>query len=202
VDDVQISGLILEDTSSVILKSIGNGNTASNGSSLINFLHHSFFSRDVSILISVVDVIFIGGEAGLSRHAVLALDDFRALSTVIVSSGSVDGASLISDLVGVHPLEGIVGLSSVASIILRARDKNLRSNVDIRPGSLSGDLNSIGESRGGGMSPAGSAILGNVLVSNVGKIGNSINVVPDVGLGEISNWLEGLSDVIILRLSR
>jgi hypothetical protein len=60
-----------------------------------------------------------------------------------VTSGSVDGAGLISDLVLVHPLEGIVSLTTMATIITRAGDQNLWGDVDIWPCSLSGDLDSI-----------------------------------------------------------
>jgi hypothetical protein len=85
--------------------------------------------------------------------------------TVVVASGSVNCAGLISDFILVHPLESVVGFSTVAAIVTTARDKNLRSDVDIRPSSLSSDLNSIGKGGGSGMSPARSTVLRNVLVS-------------------------------------
>jgi len=68
----------------------------------------------------------------------------------------------------------------MASIILHlAGDKNLRSNVDVWPSCLSSDLDSIGKRRCGGMSPARSTILWDMLVSHVGKVIGSINVVPE-----------------------
>jgi len=62
-----------------------------------------------------------------------------------VASSSIDRAGLVSDFVLAHPLESVVSLSTVATIITTARDKNLRSDVDIGPGSLSCDLDSIGK---------------------------------------------------------
>ena len=63
-----------------------------------------------------------------------------------MSTSLVDGASLISDLVLRHPSESVVGVTSMATIIRGlARDQNLGSDVDLGPGSVSSDLNSIRE---------------------------------------------------------
>tara|TARA_B110000285_G_scaffold232124_1_gene302448 strand:- start:416 stop:619 length:204 start_codon:yes stop_codon:yes gene_type:complete len=64
---------------------------------------------------------------------------------IVVTSGSVNGAGLVSDFVLSHPLESIVGLSTMASIITTAGDEDLRSDVDVWPLSLSSDLDSIGK---------------------------------------------------------
>jgi len=100
-------------------------------------------SLDVSVLIGVVVLVVVLGPASLAWAAVVALELLRALLTVVVASGSVDGASLISDLVLGHPLEGVVSITTVASIITRAGDEDLRSDVDIWPLSLSGNLDSV-----------------------------------------------------------
>ena len=50
--------------------------------------------------------------------AVLADIDWSAFNTVIVASGLIDGASLISDLRLVHELIGRDSLTTVAPIII------------------------------------------------------------------------------------
>jgi len=117
VDDVLVTGLVIEDTASVVLEGSWNGNTASNWTSLVDFLHHGLLTGDFTVLISVIDLVVILIEASLRWVAVLAHDLLGALGTVVVTSGSVDGASLISNLVVVHPLEGVVGLTTVAAIV-------------------------------------------------------------------------------------
>jgi len=117
-------------------------------------LHHGFLAADLTILLGIVDLVVVLVPATLGWGAVFALDLLGALSAIIVSTSSVDGASLIGDLVLVHPLEGVISLTTVATIITRARDEHLRSDVDIWPSSIPGDLNSIRECRGGGVSPA------------------------------------------------
>ena len=52
-------------------------------------------------------------------------------------------------------------------------------DVDVGPGGLSGDLDSVGENRGGGMGPARSTVLGNVLVPHVGQVVGIVDVVPE-----------------------
>ena len=85
-------------------------------------------------------------ETGLVRLAVLALDDWGALSTVSVSSGSVDGAGLVSEFVVVHEFVGRDGITTVAAVVVGgAGDHNLRRDVDVWPLSVSSDLNSVGE---------------------------------------------------------
>jgi len=100
----------------------------------------------VSILVNSIDVVGVWNEAWFMWITVHADGDWVTLDTIVIASGSVDGAGLIGDLVGVHPLEGVVSLTTVATIISRAGDKNLWGDVNIWPGSLSSDLDSIGES--------------------------------------------------------
>lgn len=114
------------------------------------------------------------------RLAVLALGDGRALDTVVVSSGSVDGAGLVGNVVIVHKFEGGVSFTTVAPIVIHgAGDDYLGGDVDVGPLCLSGNLDSVRHGGGGSLSPARAAILGNVLVLDVSQVVGSINVVPD-----------------------
>jgi hypothetical protein len=93
-----------------------------------------------------VNLVSVWNEARSTRVAVLALSDGGAFVSIIVTSSCIDGAGFVSDGVVVHILIGRYGFTSVTSIIIHAaRDNNLRSNVDIRPGSISLDLNPVGE---------------------------------------------------------
>jgi len=70
----------------------------------------------------MVDLVVVLVPASLGWGAVLTHNLLRAFGTIIVTSGSVNRASLISDLVGVHPLEGVVSLTTVTAIVTRAGD--------------------------------------------------------------------------------
>jgi len=95
----------------------------------------------------------------------------------------------------VHPSVGSgVGASVASESGVVARQENLRSDVDVGPGSLSGDLDAIGESRGGGVGPAGATVLWDVLVSDVGEVVSTLNIVPDPLRWEIFGVLEWLTN--------
>ena len=61
-----------------------------------------------------------------------------------------------------------VGITKIARVSQVAGDENLRSDVDIGPGGLPGDLDSVGEGGGCSVGPAGATVLRDMLVSNVG----------------------------------
>jgi hypothetical protein len=147
VDNVGVTSLVAENAASVVLKSLRNGNTASNRSSLVDFLHHVLLTGDVTELINSVDEILVGDEASLTWVAVTADVHGGANLSVVETTSAVDGASLISDFVLGHPLEGVVSLTTVASLVgSLTRDDDLRGDVHIGPGGLSSDLYAIGKS--------------------------------------------------------
>jgi hypothetical protein len=94
-------------------------------------------TADLTILIGVVDLVVVLVPAALGWGAVLALDLLGAFGAIIVSTSSVDRASFIRGLIGVHPFESVVSLTTMATIITGAGDQNLRSDVDIWPCCLS-----------------------------------------------------------------
>mmetsp|Transcript_12625 Transcript_12625/g.21241 ORF Transcript_12625/g.21241 Transcript_12625/m.21241 type:complete len:592 (+) Transcript_12625:45-1820(+) len=200
VDDVEVAGGVLEDAAGVVLEGLGHCDSAGNGASLVDLLHHGLLALDGSVLLDAVHEVLVGHEAGLVGHAVLAHGHGGALLAVVVATGSVDGAGLVGDLVLVHPLEGVVCLSSVAAVVATAGDEDLGGDVDVRPGSIPLDLDPVRESRGGGVGPAGTAVLGDVLVPDVGQVAGGVHVVPDPLLGQL-NSRERLFDVSGLGLS-
>jgi hypothetical protein len=99
---------------------------------------------EVSELVNSVDQVLIWDEAWLFWVAVFAFDNAGALNTVVIASGLIDGASLISDIVGVHVFVSVHWLTAVATLILGfTRNDNLWGDVDIRPSSVSSNLDSI-----------------------------------------------------------
>jgi hypothetical protein len=155
VNNVLVTSIIAVDTTSVFLKSFWDSNTASNGTTLSDLLHHVLFTGNFTEFIDTIDKVLVGDDTGLTGAAVTANVHGRALLTVVKTASTVDGASLISDLVVGHPLEGVVSLTTVATLILSlARDDDLGGDVDIGPGTLTGDLDGIGKGRGGSVSPA------------------------------------------------
>mmetsp|Transcript_48609 Transcript_48609/g.66033 ORF Transcript_48609/g.66033 Transcript_48609/m.66033 type:complete len:266 (-) Transcript_48609:18-815(-) len=200
VDGVEVTSGVLVDTTSVVIQILRNSNGAGNGTTLVDFLHHVLLTRQVTVLVGLVDIVVLGNVTSLTRVAVSAALHGGADLAVVVTSGSVDRASLISNLVLRHPLEGFVVRTTMATIILHlARDENLGSDVDIGPSSVSGNLDTIRHSRGGGVSPAGTTVLGNVLVSQVGQVVDAVNVIPKPLLRQSIDVLEGLSNILLNR---
>ena len=70
-----------------------------------------------------------------------------------------------------------------AKVLILTGNEHLRGDVDIGPGGLSSDLDSIGERRGRSVGPAGTAVGGDVLVAHVGQVVSALNVAPVPGLG-------------------
>jgi hypothetical protein len=86
----------------------------------------------------------IWNETVLGWLAIFANVDWSTLDTVIVTSGLINGAGLISDFIVVHEIIGRDSFTTMATIIVHgAGDNNLRRNVDIWPLSFSSDFNSI-----------------------------------------------------------
>jgi hypothetical protein len=81
-------------------------------------LNHGVFTLDFSVLIYLVDVVFVWYIAWLVRLAVSAHIDGCALDTIVMASGLIDGAGLISHVVVVHEFEGAQGISTMATIII------------------------------------------------------------------------------------
>jgi len=91
VHDFHITGLIAEDTPFVVFFEFeGDSGTASDWTSLVDFLHHGVFAGDGAILFRVVHFVLFGDEAGFAGVAVSALHHGRAFFTVGVAAAEVD----------------------------------------------------------------------------------------------------------------
>lgn len=83
-------------------------------------------------------------------------------------------------------------VSAVAGSTGVAVDHHLRGQDHRGEGSVPHDVDSIGQAAGGPVSPAGSAVLGNVLVPGVRDVVDAIHVSPVESLGQVGiglrNW--------------
>jgi len=182
VVDFSLVGSINENTTGVVEKR-SSSNTADDGSSLHDFAHHSLFAFNGAVFIDTVDVVGIRNEAVLSGRAVSALDVISTVDTVVPTSGLIVGAGFVSDVVLMNVFISSGSITSVATFIGKfAGEEDLRCDVDIGPSGVSHDLDTIRHGRSGSESPAGTAILGNMLVSGEGEVVGAIDVVP----GEVS----------------
>jgi hypothetical protein len=121
--------------------------------------------------------------------------------TIIVSSGLIDRTGFIRYFLKVHVSKGSQSLSTMATIILHfTRNNCLWTYVDIWPGSISSNFDSIRKGRGCSMSPTRSTILGDMLVSNVGEEVGSIYATPDVSFWNILYKLKWLFDDVFWSL--
>lgn len=91
-------------------------------------MHHCILARDAAELIDIVHTVLVGDVARTTTGvAVLANVDGSAFDTVVMTSGLVNRAGLISDVIGMHIFEGGEGLTTVATVVIHgARDDSLR----------------------------------------------------------------------------
>ena len=155
MDDFHVAAIITVDTAGVVVEGLRYSNTTGKRTSLVELLLHVVLTSDSTEFINSVDHVLIGDKAGLTGVAVAADIHGGADFAVIVATGTVDRASLVGDLVLRHPFKGVQGIATMATVILvLTGDENLRGNVDLGPGGVTGDLDSIGQSRRSGLSPA------------------------------------------------
>ena len=114
---------------------------------------------------------------------------------VVKTASLIDGACFISDFIVGHPFEGVVRFTSMAAQVFGfTRDNDLRRDVDVRPLSIPGNLDSVREGRGGCVSPARTAILGHMLVSHICDPVRVLVIIPEHLSGQIINRLQRFGD--------
>jgi hypothetical protein len=189
---------IIDNTTSVV-EEASSVNTADNGTSLVDFVDHSLFTINVTEFGNGVNGISGRNGALVSRPAVLALNHIIATDSSVPALSLVVRATFVGNSVVVDIFKGKSRVTTVAALVfaLRAGQKNLRSQFEIGPLSLSGDLNSVSKSRGGGKGPAGTAVLGNMLVSHKSEVVDTVSVIPKPLIGSLagSKSLEGSEDL-------
>jgi hypothetical protein len=75
-------------------------------------------------------------------------------------------------------------------------NQNLGSDVNVGPGSLAVNFDSVWKCWGRGLSPAGATVLGDVLVLDVGQVVDTVHVTPVKWLWKlVSKVLKWFSNV-------
>ena len=98
----------------------------------------------MTVLINSVGIVFWRNVTSLTWFAVAAESHSAAADTVIPASRLVNRASFICDVVLMDPFVCIVGITTMATVVfLFAGDQNLRSDVDVGPGSFALDFDSV-----------------------------------------------------------
>lgn len=117
-------------------------------------MHHGFLADNGTKLLRVVDVVGVRDETSLSRIAVSAVGHSGAGATIVKTATTVNGAGLVGDLMGVHPLVGKDCVTAVAAkgVVLTV-NQDLGRDVDVWPRSVSRNLYPVTEGRGGSMGP-------------------------------------------------
>ena len=147
MNNVHIASIIAVDAASVSLEGVRYCDIASNRATLSDFLLHGFLARDGSVFVNTINEVLIGDEASLAWVAVAADVHGRTVLSIVVAAGPVDGAGLVSNLILVHPLVCVVSIATMATLVsLLTGDDDLRSNVDVGPSRIAGDLDAVRES--------------------------------------------------------
>ena len=87
-------------------------------------------------------------------------------------------AALFRDAVGFGEGIDAAGVSSIAASSSLAVDDDLGREGNIRPGSVAGDVDAIGNRRSGSLCPAAPAVSRNVLILAPREVVNSRNIPP------------------------
>jgi len=84
VNNVHITSCVLINASSITLKRVRYSDTACNGSTLVDFLHHGFFTRYWTKLINIVNSVLIWDETrATTRLAVFTNVDGCTDDTIV-----------------------------------------------------------------------------------------------------------------------
>ena len=114
-----------------------------------DFVHHILFTSNGAEFLNSIDKVTVRDEASFFRHAVSASDFRRASKSVCPSSSLVSRAGFISDRIVVDVLVSSQAITTITTQIRSLTgDQDLWGEIDIRPLSISSDLDTIRKSRG------------------------------------------------------
>jgi hypothetical protein len=190
VVNIFATGSIVEDTASVV-EEWSSIDTADNRASFVDFTHHGLFTLDWAIFVNTVDIVAIRNSTVFAWMTVSALDIIGTANTIIVTSSLVSRAGFIGNVVVVDVFVCSEGITTVtAHIGGLTGDQDLRGDVNIRPGGVSHDLNTIRHGGSGSKGPAGTTVLWNVLVTGKSNEVGSVNVLPVPVVGKVFHFQE------------
>jgi hypothetical protein len=182
------ASLINKDTRSVINQVLSDSNGTCDWPTLIDLIHNIQLPIHKPILTHSIDLSSFLSPAASIGQTILTLDLTGASNPVIQPVRLIGRAGLISDVIPVDPFVGGAGVAAVAALIhILAADQHLRGEVDVGPGGLPGDLDTVAQGGGGGEGPAGSAVDWDVLVALVGQVVRAVDVAPPEVSGQLGH---------------
>lgn len=208
---------LLGGDASGVLEDLGGVDTAADGSAGVYLLLHGVLSRDGSVLGDGGVGELLDGEAlalGVESAAGAGLVHGSAAEVgvgaeALVRLGGaceVGVAGLVGDTgsllgLGLDPLVGSSDGSAVAAADVTAVQDVLHGEVDVDALGLAGDLDAVTESGDSAVSPAGAAVLGDVLVARASAVVDAVLVAPGESLGEVGRVKSlvgcGADDVVV-----
>ena len=138
------AGRVVVNSVRVVNKGLRVGDGAADGATLVDLVHHGLLASDETVLLDLVDVVLFRDVAGLAGVTVAAHGHGRAADTVGPAASLVNRARLVRDVIIVDPLKRVVGeATEAAEVHLLAADQHLRGEVDVGPGGVTHDLDSV-----------------------------------------------------------
>ena len=173
IQRMRAGGVLVDSASVVVEEVVGGVDGAGDGTTRVDLLHHSLLAGHTAVLLNEVLGVVLDGVAGVVVTAVAANVDVRAL----VILGFVAHAALVDSSSLVHQLVGGGHTTTVAAAGRRgAVHDHLGRKLGSGPGTLGHQTQTVGHGGGSSHSPAGSAVLGNVLVLGDGHVGHAVDV--------------------------
>lgn len=180
-----------EDTSSVSFEFLSCINTAGNGTVGIDGLLHGIDTAGATV-VGDLPVLVVGdsstvGTSVFSGEAVFTDLDVRA-GEVVGISGNVVLARIFGNTVFLSEFVDTSSVTTFATTTSTTVDNSLDGKSNLGVSRVSGDVDSISQGRGTSLSPARSAVNGDVLVLGPRNVVGSIDVSPIPGSGEILSF--------------
>ena len=168
MNNFSITCFVTKYASCVVFESIWYSNTASDRSTLHNFLHHVLLTTYIPKLINTINEIFIRYGASFTWTTISAKFHWGALLSIVLTSSLINGACSISNFIISHPGESIICFTTMTTIVwFFTRNEWLRWNVDIWPKGFSCNFDPIRECWCSCVSPTRSTIGRNMLVEYI-----------------------------------
>lgn len=123
--------------------------------------------------------VFVSGRGAIFAFVDIVTSKFLWVFGEIILAGLLRNSMIFGKNIHTASITAIAATSGVAI------DEHLRGEGDIWPGSISGDVDSIGEGAGAALGPATAAVVRDVLVFVPGEIVDATDVAPVPALREV-----------------
>mmetsp|Transcript_166528 Transcript_166528/g.404666 ORF Transcript_166528/g.404666 Transcript_166528/m.404666 type:complete len:276 (-) Transcript_166528:351-1178(-) len=193
-DVISVETVLLDNARLVIEKGVGV-NAAADGSPLVDLLHHRLSAGNGSevrdggvrkageararaslVIKAATSACNVDGLARPIGRLAEALGGFRRARHVRLGSFIADASASLGD--PLEPLVGPINAPTVATADISTIQHVLHGEVDVGALGPTCDLDAITKGRDCTMRPAGSAVLGNVLIAAHGTVIHAVLVAP------------------------